>query len=91
MCAKFGSDRFRNVNLYKFHTYIQTNKQIFFFIYKICESGYQHTLDSTVPVNRSSFLPEITKTTFISIQKKMYSYVPQVNEFDQIKLCFKHS
>ena len=30
-CAKFGSDRFRNVDLYKFHT----NKQTFFFIYKI--------------------------------------------------------
>jgi hypothetical protein len=26
-CAKFGSDRFRNVNLYKFRTYIHTNKQ----------------------------------------------------------------
>jgi hypothetical protein len=25
-CAKFGSDRFRNVNLYKFHTNKQTNK-----------------------------------------------------------------
>jgi hypothetical protein len=24
-CAKFGSDLFRNVNLYKFHTYKQTN------------------------------------------------------------------
>jgi len=30
-CAKFGSDRFRNVDLYKFHT----NKQTFIFIYKI--------------------------------------------------------
>ena len=30
-CAKFGSDRFRNVYLYKFHT----NKQTFIFIYKI--------------------------------------------------------
>ena len=29
MCTKFGSDRFRNVNLYKFHT----NKQTFIFIY----------------------------------------------------------
>jgi hypothetical protein len=25
-CAKFDSDRFRNVNLYKFHTYLKTNK-----------------------------------------------------------------
>jgi len=25
-CAKCGSDRFRNVDLYKFHAYIQTNK-----------------------------------------------------------------
>ena len=31
MCAKFGSDWFRNMNLYK----IQTNKQAFSFIYKI--------------------------------------------------------
>ena len=30
-CAKFGSDRFRNVNLYKFHAY----KQTFIFIYDI--------------------------------------------------------
>jgi hypothetical protein len=30
-CVKFGSDRFRNVDLYKFHT----NKQTFNFIYKI--------------------------------------------------------
>ena len=30
-CAKFGSDRLRNVDLYKFHT----NKQTFIFIYKI--------------------------------------------------------
>jgi len=26
MCAKFGSDRFRNVDLYKVETNIQTNK-----------------------------------------------------------------
>jgi hypothetical protein len=31
MCAKFGSDRFRNVNLYM----VQTNIQTFIFIYKI--------------------------------------------------------
>jgi len=31
MCAKFGSDRFRSVDLYKFHT----NKQTFIFIHKI--------------------------------------------------------
>ena len=31
MCAKFGSDRFRNVDLYK----VQTNIQTFIFIYKI--------------------------------------------------------
>jgi len=31
MCAKFGWDRFRNVNLYN----VQTNKQTFSFIYKI--------------------------------------------------------
>ena len=30
-CAKFGSDRFRIMNLYK----VQTNKQTFIFIYKI--------------------------------------------------------
>jgi len=30
-CAKFGSNRFRNVDLYKVQTYIQTS----FFIYKI--------------------------------------------------------
>jgi hypothetical protein len=30
-CAKFGSDRFRIVDLYKFHT----NKQTNIFIYKI--------------------------------------------------------
>jgi hypothetical protein len=34
-CAEFGLDRFRNVNLYKFHTYIHINKQTFIFIYKI--------------------------------------------------------
>jgi len=34
-CAKFCSDRFRNVDLYKVQTYKQTNKQIFIFIYKI--------------------------------------------------------
>jgi len=33
MCAKFGSDRFRNVDLYK----VQTNIQTFIFIYKIVE------------------------------------------------------
>jgi hypothetical protein len=33
MCAKFGSDQFRNVNLYKFHT----NKQTFIFIYRVSE------------------------------------------------------
>jgi len=27
MCAKFGSDRFRNVDLYKVQTNIQANKQ----------------------------------------------------------------
>jgi hypothetical protein len=27
MCAKFGSDRFKNVDLYKVQTNIQTNKQ----------------------------------------------------------------
>ena len=36
-CAKFGLDRFRNVNLYKVHTYLHTykltNKQTFIFIY----------------------------------------------------------
>jgi len=31
MCAKFGSNRFRNVDLYK----VQTNKQTFIFIDKI--------------------------------------------------------
>jgi len=31
MCAKSGSDQFRNVDLYK----VQTNKQTFIFIYKI--------------------------------------------------------
>jgi len=31
MCVKFGSDRFRNVDLYK----VQTNKQTFISIYKI--------------------------------------------------------
>jgi len=31
MCAKFGSDRFKNVDLYK----VQTNTQTFSFIYKI--------------------------------------------------------
>jgi len=34
MCAKFGSDRFRNVDLCKVQTNIQTNKQTFIFIYK---------------------------------------------------------
>jgi len=36
-CAKSGTDRFRNVNLCKFHTYKQTktNKKNFIFIYKI--------------------------------------------------------
>jgi len=34
MCAKFGSDRFRNVDLYK----VQTNKLTFIFIYKITNS-----------------------------------------------------
>jgi hypothetical protein len=35
MCAKFGSDRFRNVDLYKVQTNIQKNKQTFIFVYKI--------------------------------------------------------
>ena len=35
MCAKFGSDRFRNMDLYKVQTNIQTNQQTFIFIYKI--------------------------------------------------------
>jgi hypothetical protein len=38
-CGKFGSDRFRNVNLCEVHTYIQTdkqtNKRTFIFIYQI--------------------------------------------------------
>jgi hypothetical protein len=33
MCAKFGSDKFRNVDLYKVQTNIQANKQTFIFIY----------------------------------------------------------
>jgi len=39
MCAKFGSDRFRNVNLYKFHT----NKQTSIFIYKMCGALWVHS------------------------------------------------
>jgi hypothetical protein len=35
MYAKFGSDWFRNVNLYKVQTHTHTNKLIFSFIYKI--------------------------------------------------------
>jgi hypothetical protein len=39
-CAKFGSDRFKNVNLYKFHTCKQrkkeTNKHSSLYIRKIC-------------------------------------------------------
>jgi hypothetical protein len=44
MCAKFGSDLFRNVNLYKVQTNKQTNthththKLTFSFIYKICDA-----------------------------------------------------
>jgi hypothetical protein len=35
-CAKCGSDQFRNVNFYKFHTYKQKRtKNHFIFIYKI--------------------------------------------------------
>jgi len=41
MCAKFGSDQFRNVGLYK----VQTNKQTFIFIYKII-----HVLVSAQPL-----------------------------------------
>ena len=36
-CAKLGSDRFRNVDLYK----VQTNIQTFIFIYKIFESTWR--------------------------------------------------
>ena len=43
MCAKFGSDSFRNVNLYK----VQTNKQTFSFIYKIYVYLYISTQDSS--------------------------------------------
>jgi len=32
MCAKSASDLFRNVNLYKFHAYKQTNKHSFLYI-----------------------------------------------------------
>jgi len=35
MCAKFGSDWFRNVNLYKVQTNKQTNKQLYIHIYDI--------------------------------------------------------
>jgi len=43
MCAKFGSDRFRNVNLYK----AQTNKQTFSFMYKI--NVYSTDRDTRIP------------------------------------------
>jgi hypothetical protein len=33
MCAKFGSDRFRNVDLYKVQTNIQTSKQTNLYLY----------------------------------------------------------
>jgi len=39
MCAKFGSDRFRNVDLYK----VQTNLQTFIFIYKMY-NGMLHVI-----------------------------------------------
>jgi len=42
MCAKFGSDLFRNVDLCKFHT----NKQTFIFIYKIILPPYDQTNDT---------------------------------------------
>jgi len=35
-CAKFGSDRFRNVNLCKFHTYIPANKHSCLYIRYCC-------------------------------------------------------
>jgi hypothetical protein len=35
LCAKFGSDWFRNVNLYKVQTNTHTHKLTFSFIYKI--------------------------------------------------------
>jgi len=45
-CAKFGSDRFRNVDLYKVQTNIETNKQTFIFIYKIIKyvNSFMHLL-----------------------------------------------
>jgi len=51
-CAKFGSDRFRNVDLYKLHTYIQTNKHaslyirytLFIYIYIYTLFIYMYTL-----------------------------------------------
>jgi hypothetical protein len=35
MCAKFGSDRFRNGDLYRVQTNKQTYEQTFIFMYKI--------------------------------------------------------
>ena len=56
-CAKFGSDRFRNVNLYEFHT----NKQTNIFIYKIL-AYIQH--------NGEVSLKKKLEVAVISVQKK---------------------
>jgi len=45
MCAKFGSDRFRNVDLYKVQRNKQTNKLTFIFI---CKIDWYHCVDACI-------------------------------------------
>jgi len=44
ICAKFGSDWFINVNLYKVQTHTQTNKQTFSFIYNTTILKVNHNI-----------------------------------------------
>ena len=64
-CAKFGSDRFRNVDLYKD---LQTNKQTFIFIYKISRLRVKDTPIADYIENQTVLTSEdITKNLICNI------------------------
>ena len=65
MCAEFGSDWFRNVNLYEVKTNKQTNKQTFIFIYKLTN---KHTTNTTTVY--------ITTVSLYSLHRYMFRHGP---------------
>jgi hypothetical protein len=59
MCAKFGWDRFRNMNLYKVQTFKQTNKQTYRFIYNITRIWRKQSWHRTASSNALQCLLQV--------------------------------